>query len=183
MSLPTQASYVYFTVCGRVSWGRAVLKSLLNRNTHTVDEQRCIVRVECGPSYRFAYLLLPLQDVRHRDIFREVHLTVKDDALAKDRRDVHSILVVLMAGYCRKTPQRFQYGEIAGVRCFVSCVIIYLASRLAAVEASRRRCAAVARRASPCLRSHVTAARGDSLLMHHLRQQKCYVSYNFYFAL
>lgn len=75
-------------------------RPLLNRNTHTVDEQRCIVRVECGPSYRFAYLLLPLQHVRHRDVFGKVHLAVEHDALAEDRRDVNSILVVLMAGHC-----------------------------------------------------------------------------------
>lgn len=75
-------------------------RTLLNRNTHTVDEQRCIVRVECGPSYRFAYLLLPLQHVRHRDVFRKVHLAVEHHALAEDGRDVHSILVVLVAGYC-----------------------------------------------------------------------------------
>lgn len=75
---------------------------LLNKNTHTVDEQRCIVRVECGPSYRFAYLLLPLQHVRHRDVFGEVHLAVEHDALAQDRRDVHGILVVLVAGYCSR---------------------------------------------------------------------------------
>jgi hypothetical protein len=75
-------------------------RPLLNRNTHTVDEQRCIVRVECGPSYRFAYLLLPLQHVRHRDVFGEVHLAVEHHALAEDRRDVHGILVVLVAGYC-----------------------------------------------------------------------------------
>lgn len=75
-------------------------RPLLNRNTHTVDEQRCIVRVECGPSYRFAYLLLPLQHVRHRDVFGEVHLAVEHDALAEDRRDVYSILMVLVAGHC-----------------------------------------------------------------------------------
>lgn len=100
VSEPTQTRYTLHTA-GRVA---RTSRPLLNRNTHTVDEQRCIVRVECGPSYRFAYLLLPLQHVRHRDVFREVHLAVEHHALAEDRRDVHSILVVLVAGYYADKP-------------------------------------------------------------------------------
>lgn len=90
---PTHRHILYR--CGRLA---GTSRPLLNRNTHGI-EQRCIVRVECEPSYRFAYLLLPLQDVRHGDVFGEVHLAVEHDALAEDRRDVHGILVVLVAGY------------------------------------------------------------------------------------
>lgn len=97
LSKLTQARFIYFTFCeARPGTSRP----LLNRNTHTKDEQRCNVRVECWPSYRFAYLLLPLQDVRHGDVFGEVHLTIEHDALSEDSCDVNSILVVLVASYC-----------------------------------------------------------------------------------
>lgn len=90
---------LYFTVCGARRGDEP--SSTEQKHTHGI-EQRCIVRVECGPSYRFAYLLLPLQHVRHRDVFGKVHLAVEDDALAQDRGDVHCILMLLMARYCHR---------------------------------------------------------------------------------
>lgn len=46
-----------------------------------------------GISYRFAYLLLPLEHVRHWVVARELHVAVEHDTLAQYGGDVDSILV------------------------------------------------------------------------------------------
>lgn len=47
-------------------------------------------------SYRFAHLLVPLQDIWHRMIVRELNVAVEDDTLAQYGCDVHSI-------FCKET--------------------------------------------------------------------------------
>lgn len=42
-------------------------------------------------SYRFAHLLVPLQDIWHGVVVGELHMAVEDDALAEYGRDVNGI--------------------------------------------------------------------------------------------
>lgn len=43
-------------------------------------------------AYRFAHLLLPLQDIGNGMVTGELHMTVEHDALAEDGGDVNGIL-------------------------------------------------------------------------------------------
>jgi len=50
-------------------------------------------------SYRFAHLLVPLQDIWHGVVVGELHMAVEDDALAEDGRDVHGV-------FCKKDERK-----------------------------------------------------------------------------
>lgn len=50
-------------------------------------------------SYRFAHLLVPLQDIRHGVVVGELHVAVEDDALAENSRDVNGIVCKTRVSY------------------------------------------------------------------------------------
>lgn len=57
--------------------------------THGYREQRRYRPI----SYRVAYLLLPLENVGHWVLTGELYVTVEDNALSEDSRDVHRVLL------------------------------------------------------------------------------------------
>lgn len=57
--------------------------------THGYREQRRYRPI----SYRVAYLLLPLENVGHWVLTGELYVTVEDNALPEDSRDVHRVLL------------------------------------------------------------------------------------------
>lgn len=66
-----------------ISWSAPVFL------THGYREQRRYRPI----SYRVAYLLLPLENVGHWVLTGELYVTVEDNTLSEDSRDVHRVLL------------------------------------------------------------------------------------------
>jgi len=69
--------------------GAALSRSAPVFLTHGYREQRRYRPI----SYRVAYLLLPLENVGHWVLTGELYVTVEDNALPKNSRDVHRVLL------------------------------------------------------------------------------------------